>query len=50
MCKNTKVWIVRKYKKRTRWDCNHSATFEEFEFKTKAEALEFRNSQKKRRL
>lgn len=45
--KNTKVWIVRKYKKRTRWDCNHSTTFEEFEFQTKEEALEFRNSQKK---
>lgn len=42
-----KVYIVRKYNKRTRWDCNHSTTFEEFEFPTKAEALEFRNSQEK---
>lgn len=41
-----KVYIVRKYNKLTRWDCNHSAKFEEFEFGTKAEALEFRNSQK----
>ena len=47
---SVKVYVVRKYNKLTRWDCNHSATFEEFEFKTKAEALEFRNSQKKRRL
>lgn len=41
-----KVYIVRKYDKLTRWDCNHSTTFEEFEFKTKAEALAYRNSQK----
>jgi len=42
-----KVYIVRKYDKLTRWDCNHSAKFEEFEFPTKAQALEFRNSQKR---
>lgn len=45
--KNTKVWIVRKYKKRTRWDCNYSTTFDEIEFKTKAEAMKFRNSHTK---
>lgn len=45
--KNTKVWIVRKYKKRTRWNCNHSTTFEETEFKTKDEAMKFRNSHTK---
>lgn len=44
---SVKVYVVRKYNKLTRWDCNHSAKFEELEFKTKAEALEFRNSQKK---
>ena len=37
-----KVYIVRKYDKLTRWDCNHSTTFEEFEFETKAEAMKFR--------
>lgn len=42
-----KVYIVRKYNKLTRWDCNHSAKIEEFEFPTKVEALEFRNSHKK---
>lgn len=42
-----KVYIVRKYDKLTRWDCNHSTTFEEFEFPTKAEAMAYRNSQKK---
>lgn len=42
-----KVYVVRKYLKRTRWDVNHSTTFEEFEFQTKEEALEFRNSQKR---
>lgn len=42
-----KVYVVRKYNKLTRWDCNHSTTFEEFEFPTKEEALEFRNSQKR---
>lgn len=42
-----KVYIVRKYNKLTCWDCNHSAKFEEFEFPTKVEALEFRNSHKK---
>lgn len=41
-----KVYIVRKYNKRTRWDCNHSAKFKEFEFPTKTKAMEFRNSQK----
>lgn len=44
--KNTKVWIVRKYKKRTRWDVNHSTKFEEIEFQTKEEALAYRDSQK----
>ena len=41
------VYIVRKYNKLVRWDGNHSTTFEEFEFQTKEEALEFRNSQKR---
>lgn len=44
---DVKVYIVRKYDKLTRWDCNHSTKFEEFEFPTKAPALEFRNSQKR---
>lgn len=44
---SVKVYIVRKYNKRTRWDCNHSAKFKEFEFPTKTKAMEFRNSQKK---
>ena len=43
---SVKVYIVRKYNKLARWDCNHSTQFEEFEFPTKAKALEFRNSQK----
>ena len=30
-----KVYVVRKYLKRTRWDCNHSTKFEEIEFQTK---------------
>lgn len=42
-----KVYIVRKYNKLTRWDCNHLTTFEELEFPTKAEAMAYRNSQKK---
>ena len=42
-----KVYVIRKYLKRTRWDCNHSTKFEEIEFQTKEEALEFRNSHKK---
>lgn len=41
-----KVYIVRKYNKLTLWDCNHSTKFEEFEFKTKEEAMAYRNSQK----
>ena len=41
-----KVYVVRKYKKRTRLDCNHSTTFEEIEFQTKEEALAYRDSQK----
>ena len=41
-----KVYVVRKYLKRTRWDCNHSTTFEEIKFQTKEEALAYRNSQK----
>ena len=32
---NMKVYVVRKYLKRTRWDCNHSTKFEEIEFQTK---------------
>lgn len=43
-----KVYVVRKYLKRTRWDCNHSTKFEEIEFKTKEEALAYRDSQKVR--
>lgn len=42
-----KVYVVRKYKKRTRWDVNHSIKFEEIEFQTKEEALAYRNSQKR---
>ena len=41
-----KVYVVRKYLKRTRWDCNHSTNFEEIEFQTKEEALAYRDSQK----
>lgn len=41
-----KVYVIRKYLKRTRWDCNHSTTFEEIEFQTKEEALAYRDSQK----
>lgn len=41
-----KVYVVRKYLKRTRWDCNHSTNFEETEFQTKEEAPAYRNSQK----
>lgn len=43
---SVKVYIVRKYKKRTRWDVNHSTKFEEIEFQTKEEALAYRDSQK----
>ena len=42
-----KVYVVRKYLKRTRWDANHSTKFEEIEFQTKEEALAYRNSQKR---
>ena len=42
-----KVYIVRKYDKLTRWDCNHSTGFKEYEFETKAEAMKFRNSHKR---
>ena len=42
-----KVYVVRKYKKRTRLDVNHSTKFEEIEFQTKEEALAYRNSQKR---
>lgn len=41
-----KVYAIRKYLKRTRWDCNHSTKFEEIEFQTKEEALAYRDSQK----
>lgn len=41
-----KVYVVRKYKKRTRWDVNHSTKFEEIEFQTKEEALAYRSNQK----
>lgn len=44
---NVKVYIVRKYDKFSRWDAIHSASFKEFEFKTKAEAMKFRNSHTK---
>ena len=40
-----KVYVVRKYLKRTRWDVNHSTKFEEIEFQTKEEALTYRDSQ-----
>lgn len=43
---NMKVYVVRKYLKRTRWDVNHSTKFEEIEFQTKEEALAYRGSQK----
>lgn len=43
---SVKVYVVRKYNKLTRWDCNHSAKFEEIEFQTKEEALAYRDSQK----
>lgn len=42
-----KTYVVRKYDKIVHWDCNHSTKFEEFEFKTKEEAMAYRNSQKK---
>lgn len=38
-----KVYVIRKYLKRTRWDCNHSTKFEEIEFQTKEEALAYRD-------
>lgn len=41
-----KVYVVRKYLKRTRWDVNHSTKFEEIEFQTKEKALTYRDSQK----
>lgn len=41
-----KVYVVRKYEKIARWDCNHSTKFEEIEFPTKEEAMAYRNSQK----
>lgn len=41
-----KVYVIRKYLKRTRWDCNHLTKFEEIEFQTKEEALAYRDSQK----
>lgn len=41
-----KVYVVRKYLKRTRWDVNHSTKFEEIEFQTKEEALAYRDIQK----
>lgn len=41
-----KVYVVRKYLKRTRWDVNHSTKFEEIEFPTKEEALAYRSNQK----
>lgn len=43
---NMKVYVVRKYLKRTRWDVNHSTKFEEIEFQTKEEALAYRDNQK----
>lgn len=41
-----KVYVIRKYLKHIRWDCNHSTKFEEIEFQTKEEALAYRDSQK----
>jgi hypothetical protein len=41
-----KVYVIRKYLKRTRWDCNHSTKFEEIEFQTKEEALAYRSNQR----
>lgn len=41
-----KVYVVRKYLKRTRWDVNHLTKFEEIEFQTKDEALAYRSNQK----
>ena len=43
---SVKVYVIRKYLKRTRWDCNHSTKFEEIEFQTKEEVLAYRDSQK----
>lgn len=43
---NVKVYIVRKYNKLTRWDCDHSTKFEEIEFQTKEEALAYRSNQR----
>lgn len=42
-----KVYIVRKYLKTTRMECNRTSPFEEVEFQTKEEAIAYRNSQKK---
>lgn len=41
-----KTYVVRKYDKIVRWDCNHSTKFEEIEFQTKEEAMAYRDSQK----
>lgn len=41
-----KVYVIRKYLKRTRWDCNHSTKFEEIEFQTKEEAPAYRSNQR----
>ena len=41
-----KVYVIRKYLKRTRWDCNYSTKFEEIEFQTKEEALAYRSNQR----
>lgn len=41
-----KVYVVRKYDKIVRWDCNYSTKFKEIEFPTKEEAMAYRNSQK----
>lgn len=47
---NVKVYIVRKYNKLTRWDCNHSTTFEEFEFPTKSPSVGIPKQSEERRL
>lgn len=42
-----KVWVVRKYLRTTRMEYNQTSPFEEVEFKTKEEAIAYRQSQKK---
>lgn len=42
-----KVYVVRKYLKVTRMECNRTSPFEEVEFQTKEEAIAYRQSQKR---